>query len=206
LLNYRALARRVIELNQANQFRPNDVATCANVILKETENQLFLSRDWITERPREGDAKRTSLEGDEREHDYDSYYIKWVQEGFRIVLNYIGRDLRLLAVEIEFATEGSVSNSVEDRVITQRREVLRRIKVSCVPPIVTFDGTAYSVSADAAQLFDAMVSSWPQLVHAKPLNVRPERVENGLPPELRRIFNHRRGQGCTITLHKRASN
>jgi len=74
------------------------------------------------------------------------------------------------------------------------------IKVELSGSRVWFRDTWYEVSADAALLLHACVKSHPRNVFASDIEgeIRPARVKQSLPRQLKAIFRSARGQGCWL--------
>ena len=77
-----------------------------------------------------------------------------------------------------------------------------RIEVNVKESQVRLDDTWYNVKPDAAVLFDACVNSHPKPVFASHLDgdIRPKRIKESLPRQLKAIFHSVKGQGCWLEI------
>ena len=96
-------------------------------------------------------------------------------------------DIRIMADEMEFKSPPPLPE---------------RIKVDVSKSRVRLDNTWYEVTPDAAVLFDACVNSHPKPVSANHLDgdIRPKRIKQSLPRELKAIFHSARWQGCWLEI------
>ena len=100
-------------------------------------------------------------------------------------------DLRELADELEAEPYPAAKQSLRDR-----------IEVNVKESKVRLDDTWYEVKPDAAMLFDACVRSHPKPVFASHFDddIRPARIKESLPRQLRAIFRSAKGQGCWLEI------
>lgn len=77
-----------------------------------------------------------------------------------------------------------------------------RIEVDVKESKVRLDDTWYEVTPDAARLFDVCVNSHPKPVFASHLegDIRPNRIKESLPRQLKAIFHSVKGQGCWLEI------
>lgn len=86
--------------------------------------------------------------------------------------------------------------------ITSRQPAISpRISVGFEPEQVTLDGKAYTVSPNAALLFNGLVEANGDWVASKSVhNIRTARVKRTLPPQLRPLIEAERGKGSRLRL------
>lgn len=86
--------------------------------------------------------------------------------------------------------------------LTARQQLRARIEVNTSESKVRLDDTWYDVKPDAAVLFDACVKFHPKPIFASHLDdkIRPKRIKDSLPRQLKAIFHSAKGQGCWLEI------